>query len=49
MGTAIDSLRKHLGVIRDIECAASVLGWDQQTMMPPADSTSVANGVGHGS
>lgn len=35
MGNAMRDLREHLGKINDIEMAASVLGWDQQTYMPP--------------
>ncbi|HEY3267511.1 MAG TPA: carboxypeptidase M32 [Armatimonadota bacterium] len=33
--TAMQALLDHLGLINDIEMAASVLGWDQQTYMPP--------------
>ncbi|HEY3412281.1 MAG TPA: carboxypeptidase M32 [Armatimonadota bacterium] len=35
MSTGISALREHLGEISDIDMAASVLGWDQQTYMPP--------------
>lgn len=35
MNTAMEQLREHLGEISDISKAAGVLGWDQQTYMPP--------------
>src|SRR5262249_15794206 len=35
MGSAIDALKEHLAEICDIQIAGSVLGWDQQTQMPP--------------
>jgi carboxypeptidase Taq len=38
MGNAMRELREHLGEINDIEMAAGVLGWDQQTYMPPGGS-----------
>ncbi len=33
---AIDELRERLGEIHDLSRAASLLGWDERTMMPPA-------------
>lgn len=53
MGNAIRDLREHLGEINDIEMAASVLGWDQQTYMPPggaegrAQQLSTLTGLAH--
>jgi carboxypeptidase Taq len=35
MSSAIQGLREHLAEIEDFKNAASVLGWDQQTYMPP--------------
>jgi carboxypeptidase Taq len=35
MAEHIDHLRGLLGVVSDIGYAAAVLGWDQQTYMPP--------------
>jgi carboxypeptidase Taq len=35
MGVGLDELRKQFGVVADLEAAAEVLGWDQQTYMPP--------------
>lgn len=35
MTHAIEELRRHLGEISDLRNASSVLGWDQQTCMPP--------------
>lgn len=35
MGEHLDRLREKLGEIADLSAAASVLGWDQQTYMPP--------------
>jgi carboxypeptidase Taq len=34
-GSPMERLRKHLAEISDVEKAAGVLGWDQQTYMPP--------------
>jgi carboxypeptidase Taq len=36
MGAKTDRLRTLLGEIFDLNAAAAVLGWDQQTYMPPA-------------
>jgi carboxypeptidase Taq len=33
--TQISQLRERLAELEDVRCAAAVLGWDQQTMMPP--------------
>lgn len=35
MGEHLDRLRGLLGEVADLSAAASVLGWDQQTYMPP--------------
>ncbi len=35
MGHHLDKLRGLLGEVADLSAAASVLGWDQQTYMPP--------------
>jgi len=35
MGEKLAGLRELLGVVADLEAAGSVLGWDQQTYMPP--------------
>jgi carboxypeptidase Taq len=35
MGEKLNRLRELLGVVSDLEAAGSVLGWDQQTYMPP--------------
>ncbi|HUV72687.1 MAG TPA: carboxypeptidase M32, partial [Anaerolineae bacterium] len=35
MGKRLEELRKQFGVVVDIEAAGGVLGWDQQTYMPP--------------
>ena len=32
---AFDSLKEHLATVEDLNAAASVLSWDQQTYMPP--------------
>ena len=33
---AVDELRERLGQIHDLSRAASLLAWDERTMMPPA-------------
>jgi carboxypeptidase Taq len=35
MGEKLNRLRELLGVVADLQAARSVLGWDQQTYMPP--------------
>lgn len=35
MGENVDELRESLGVVADLNAAAGVLHWDQQTYMPP--------------
>ncbi|MBI3909707.1 MAG: carboxypeptidase M32 [Armatimonadetes bacterium] len=35
MSSAVEQLKQHLGEIHDLSCASRVLGWDQQTYMPP--------------
>lgn len=32
---ALEDLRERLGVVADLDAAAAVLGWDQETYMPP--------------
>src|SRR5579885_2572354 len=36
MSTAFDELRRRLAEVSDLVRASAILGWDQQTMMPPA-------------
>ena len=38
MTDALTQLKERLGKINDLERVSRVLGWDQQTMMPPAGS-----------
>ncbi|MDX6369167.1 MAG: Carboxypeptidase Taq metallopeptidase, partial [Gaiellaceae bacterium] len=38
MSDALGKLQERLGRISDLERISRVLGWDQQTMMPPAGS-----------
>lgn len=42
MGEHLDRLRTLLGEIADIEAAIAVLGWDQQTYMPPGGAATRA-------
>jgi carboxypeptidase Taq len=35
MGEELEKLRRQFGVVADLEAAGGVLGWDQQTYMPP--------------
>ena len=35
MGDKLDKLREMLGEVADISHAIALLGWDQQTYMPP--------------
>ena len=35
MGAGLEELRKQFGIVADLEAAGGVLGWDQQTYMPP--------------
>jgi carboxypeptidase Taq len=35
MGERLEELRRQFGVVADLEAAAGVLSWDQQTYMPP--------------
>jgi carboxypeptidase Taq len=35
MGSAMERLKERLGEIHDLNCAESVLSWDQQVNMPP--------------
>lgn len=46
MATAIEQLKEHLGVIEDINTAGGVLGWDQQTYMPPGGGARRAEVMG---
>lgn len=39
MGGRVEEFREMLGVVADLEGAAGVLGWDQQTYMPPGGAT----------
>jgi carboxypeptidase Taq len=36
MGDALEGLKERLGEVTDLNKVARLLGWDQQTMMPPA-------------
>ena len=40
-----DTLKKHLGQISDIQSAAHVLEWDQETYMPPGAAEARANQI----
>lgn len=42
MTTALDQLKTRLGEIHDLRRANALLGWDQQTYMPPGGSASRA-------
>ncbi len=42
MTTALDQLKTRLGEIHDLRRANAVLGWDQQTYMPPGGSAARA-------
>ena len=42
MTTALDQLKARLGEIHDLRRANALLGWDQQTYMPPGGSASRA-------
>ena len=46
MGKAIQTLREHLGEISDLSVASSVMGWDQQTYMPPGGGPGRAQTLG---
>ncbi len=35
MSDPLEQLRRRLAALSDLRCAAELLGWDQQTMMPP--------------
>jgi len=35
MGERLEELRRQFGIVADLEAAGGVLGWDQQTYMPP--------------
>lgn len=35
MGERLEELRRQFGLVADLEAAGGVLGWDQQTYMPP--------------
>ncbi|MGH2924306.1 MAG: carboxypeptidase M32 [Solirubrobacterales bacterium] len=43
MAGELDRLRERLGEIHDLSRAASLLGWDERTMMPPAGAESRAS------
>jgi carboxypeptidase Taq len=40
-----EELRNRLGEISDISSALALLGWDQQTIMPPAGAASRAHAM----
>ena len=33
--SAVEDLKQRLGIIADLNATAAVLGWDQETYMPP--------------
>ena len=39
MGKNIEALRELLGIVADLSNTAALLGWDQQTYMPPGSPT----------
>src|SRR2546430_1172871 len=43
MATALEQLREILAEVSDLNRAASVLGWDQETYMPPGGVRARAN------
>jgi carboxypeptidase Taq len=43
---AIEQLRNHLAEIHDLKNASHVLGWDQQTYMPPGGGEARAHAIG---
>src|SRR3954468_4204433 len=43
---AIEDLRERLGEIHDLSRAASLLAWDERTMMPPAGADARAETLG---
>jgi carboxypeptidase Taq len=43
MGENLENLRELVGVVVDLEGAAGLLGWDQQTNMPPGGAQARAN------
>jgi carboxypeptidase Taq len=45
MTKANSALREHLAEIEDLRVASGVLGWDQQTMMPPRGANSRAEAL----
>ena len=42
MGEGLERLRRIIGVVMDLDGAAGLLGWDQQTYMPPGGAQSRA-------
>ncbi len=53
MKEKLDELKKRLGVVADLQRAGALLGWDQQTYMPPrgaaarAEQTATLNRLAH--
>lgn len=43
---ALEQLKNHLAEIDDLKMAAGVLGWDQQTYMPPGGGQARAHAIG---
>ncbi len=39
MGKGLEQLREMLGIVADLQAAAAVLEWDQQTYMPPGGAS----------
>ncbi len=44
--TSLEQLKNHLAEIDDLKNAAGVLGWDQQTYMPPGGGQARAHALG---
>ncbi|MCI0478111.1 MAG: carboxypeptidase M32, partial [Anaerolineales bacterium] len=42
MKEKLDELKKRFAVVNDLQRAAAVLGWDQQTYMPPRGASARA-------
>jgi carboxypeptidase Taq len=42
----MSQLRERLAKVEDLRCASGVLGWDQQTMMPPRGAETRADALG---
>src|SRR5688500_2712399 len=45
MGRAMEPFKEHLAELHDLTCAERVLGWDQQTYMPPGGGAQRADHI----